>query len=114
MTYVDEVRFSDLQTIRVDKLTNGTVIVELRSPVTISDLNALSRRDLVVTVEARQSNFKLQGVVVPRAYCELYQTLVLSNGHQADSKKDRCVIAAERAPGFVHVPGVGRRTPRDP
>lgn len=76
----------------MDKLTNGTVIIELQSPVTFSDLNALSRRDLVVTLESKQSNFKLQGVVVPRAYCELYQTLVVSNGHQADSKKDRCVI----------------------
>lgn len=77
------------ETIRVDKLTNSTTVVELQSPVTFSDLNALSKRDVVVTLEAKQSGFKLQGVVVPRVSCDLYQTSVTSNGHQMDSKKDR-------------------------
>lgn len=83
----------ELQTVRVDKLpTNGsTVVVELQSPVTFTDLNALSKRDVIVTLEAKQSSFKLQGVVVPRVFCDIYQTLVVSNGHQIDSKKDRCV-----------------------
>lgn len=75
----------------MDKLANGTIVVELQSPVTFSDLNALSKRDVVVTLEAKQTGFKLQGVVVPRVSCDVYQTLVMSNGHQIDSKKDRCV-----------------------
>lgn len=75
----------------MDKLRNGTIVVELQSPVTFSDLNALSKRDVIVTLEAKQSGFKLQGVVVPRVFCDVYQTLVMSNGHQMDSKKDRCV-----------------------
>lgn len=83
----------------MDKLTNGTVAVELQSPVTFSDLNALSKRDVVVTLEAKQSNFKLQGVVVPRVFCDIYQTLVVSNGHQMDSKKDRCVHVSVSDPG---------------
>lgn len=81
----------NLQTIKVEKLTNSSITVELQSPVTFSDLNALSKRDLLVTLEAKQSSFKLQGVIIPRVFCDLYQTLVVSNGHQVDSKKDRYV-----------------------
>lgn len=75
----------------MDKLTNSSIVIELQSPVTFSDLNALSKQDLIVTLEAKQSSFKLQGVVVPRVFCDVYQTLVVSNGHQVDSIKDRCV-----------------------
>lgn len=80
-----------LQAIRVDKLTNRSVVIELQSPVTFSDLNALSKQDLIVTLEAKQSSFKLQGVVVPRVFCDLYQTLVVTNGNPVDPKKERCV-----------------------
>lgn len=73
----------------MDKLVNSSIVVELQSPVTFSDLNALSKRDVIVTLEAKQSSFKLQGVVVPRVYCDIYQTLVVSNVHQVDSKKDK-------------------------
>lgn len=79
-----------LQTVRVEKpTTNGSTVIELQSPVTFSDLNALSKRDLIVTVEAKQSTFRLQGVVLPRVFCDVYQTLVVSSGHQMDEKKDR-------------------------
>jgi len=86
-----------LQTVRVDKLTNSSIVIELQSPVSFSDLNALSKRDLIVTLEAKQSSFKLQGVVVPRVSCDIYQTLVASNSHQAQdsSKKERCVVTRE-------------------
>ncbi|VVC28266.1 Chordin,CHRD,VWFC domain [Cinara cedri] len=94
LKYADNGRTVIEETIRVDKLTNGTTVVELQSPVTFSDLNALSKRDLLVVLEAKQSNFKLQGVVAPRASCDIYQTPVVSNGHQLDSKKDRTSGAA--------------------
>lgn len=74
-------------------MTNSTIVIELQSPVTFSDLNALSKQDLVVTLESKQSSFKLQGTVGPRVFSDIYQTLFLSNGHQVDSKKDRCVDA---------------------
>ncbi|XP_050434445.1 dorsal-ventral patterning protein Sog isoform X2 [Adelges cooleyi] len=78
------------ETIRVEKLTNKSVTVEVRSPVTFSDLNALSRRDLIVVLESKQQpGFKLQGLIVPRVFCDLYQSVVVTNGYQTDPKKTR-------------------------
>ncbi|XP_050546492.1 dorsal-ventral patterning protein Sog isoform X2 [Daktulosphaira vitifoliae] len=82
-TVIDEI-------IKVEKLTNKSMVIEVRSPVAFSDLNALSKKDLVVVLESKQQpGLKLQGLVKPRVFCDIYQTLVVSNSHQKDLKNGR-------------------------
>ena len=71
---------------RVKKPNHDINVIEVSSPVSVYDLRMLTRGKLQIIVESRRNSeaMKIQGNVVTRVSCELFQTLLST--HNAESK----------------------------
>uniref|UniRef100_A0A6M2DS97 Putative dorsal-ventral patterning protein sog n=1 Tax=Xenopsylla cheopis TaxID=163159 RepID=A0A6M2DS97_XENCH len=77
---LDEVR-------RVRKPGHELNVIEVSSPVSAADMRLLTRGRLALTVESRRrpEALRLQGPVVTRATCEIFQTALHSSSSAAES-----------------------------
>lgn len=71
---------------RVKKPDHEINIIEVSSPVSVYDLRMLTRGKLQIIVESKKNPeaLRIQGNVITRVSCELFQTLLSS--HNAESK----------------------------
>uniref|UniRef100_A0A3F2Z213 Short gastrulation n=1 Tax=Anopheles quadriannulatus TaxID=34691 RepID=A0A3F2Z213_ANOQN len=78
---------------RVRKPAHDINVLEVSSPVSVSDLRLLTRGKLTLTVESRRHPelLRLQGPVRGRVACEVFQTLLTSHG--ADARSDASGLA---------------------
>uniref|UniRef100_A0A182Y516 Short gastrulation n=1 Tax=Anopheles stephensi TaxID=30069 RepID=A0A182Y516_ANOST len=78
---------------RVRKPAHDINVLEVSSPVSISDLRLLTRGKLTLTVESRRNPdiLRLQGPVRGRVACEVFQTLLSSHG--VDVRSDASGLA---------------------
>ncbi|XP_055384862.1 dorsal-ventral patterning protein Sog [Condylostylus longicornis] len=61
-------------------------ILEISSPISIQNLRLLGRGKLILTVESRKYlNLKIQGHIITRATCELFQTLLTPSNQNSNS-----------------------------
>jgi chordin len=86
-----QIIIEDIQ--RVKKPSHDVNVLELSSPVTAYDLRMLTRGKLQITVESRKNPelLRIQGNVVTRVSCELFQTLLSS--HNSEAKTKSCGMA---------------------
>lgn len=79
-----QVIIEDIQ--RVKKPNHDINVIEVSSPVSVYDLRLLTRGKLQIVVESRKNSeaLRIQGNVVTRVSCELFQTLLST--HNAESK----------------------------
>lgn len=79
-----QVIIEDIQ--RVKKPNHDINVIEISSPVSVYDLRMLTRGKLQIVVESRKKPdaLRIQGNVVTRVACELFQTLLSS--HNPESK----------------------------
>uniref|UniRef100_A0A6B2E6G5 Putative conserved secreted protein n=1 Tax=Phlebotomus kandelakii TaxID=1109342 RepID=A0A6B2E6G5_9DIPT len=80
-----QIILEDIQ--KVKKPAHAVNVIEISSPVSTSDLRMLARGKLFVTVESRRNpeSLRLQGQVVSRVSCEIFQTVISS--HNPDSQQ---------------------------
>uniref|UniRef100_A0A182TCJ8 VWFC domain-containing protein n=1 Tax=Anopheles maculatus TaxID=74869 RepID=A0A182TCJ8_9DIPT len=78
---------------RVRKPAHDINVLEVSSPVSVSDLRLLTRGKLTLTVESRRNPdmLRLQGPVRGRVACEVFQTLLSSHG--VDVRSDASGLA---------------------
>lgn len=77
-----EVILDEVQKIR--KPSSEVNILEISSPITIQNLRLMSRGKLLLTVESKKyPHLKIQGHIVTRTTCEIFQTLM--SPHNAES-----------------------------
>lgn len=71
---------------RVKKPNHDINVIEVSSPVSVYDLRMLTRGKLQIIVESKKNpeGLRIQGNVITRVSCELFQTLLSS--HNAESK----------------------------
>lgn len=79
-----QIIIEDIQ--RVKKPNHDVNIIEVSSPVSVYDLRMLTRGKLQIVVESAKhsDSMRIQGNVVTRVSCELFQTLLST--HNAESK----------------------------
>lgn len=79
-----QIIIEDIQ--RVKKPNHDINVIEVSSPVSAYDLRLLTRGKLQIVVESRKrpDAMRIQGNVVTRVSCELFQTLL--SPHNAESK----------------------------
>ncbi|KAJ6637065.1 Dorsal-ventral patterning protein Sog [Pseudolycoriella hygida] len=71
--------------VKVKKPAHDYNVIEFSSPVSTHDLRLLTRGKLVLTIESRKNpSLKVQGNIVTRVSCELFQTLLAP--HNIESK----------------------------
>ncbi|XP_055909088.1 dorsal-ventral patterning protein Sog [Eupeodes corollae] len=80
-----EIILDEVQKVR--KPSAEVNVLELSSPISIQNLRLLSRGKLVLIVESKKNpNLKLQGQIVTRATCELFQTLLAPHSYESKAK----------------------------
>ncbi|GAB0098367.1 Dorsal-ventral patterning protein Sog [Sergentomyia squamirostris] len=74
-----QIILEDIQ--KVKKPAHAINVIEITSPVTTSDLRMLARGKLFITVESRRNpeSLRLQGQIVSRVSCEIFQTVISSH-----------------------------------
>lgn len=73
--------------VKVKKPAHDYNVIEFSSPVTTHDLRLLTRGKLSLSIESRKSSsLRIQGNVITRVSCELFQTLLASPGSEAKTK----------------------------
>lgn len=79
-----QIILEDIQ--RVKKPNHDINIIEVSSPVTVQDLRLLTRGKLQIVIESRKKpeSLRLQGPVITKVACEVFQTLLVS--HNPESK----------------------------
>lgn len=75
-------------TIYVKKPTHDYNVIEFSSPVTTHDLRLLTRGKLNLIIESRKrpTALRIQGPIITRATCEIYQTLLASTSSESKTK----------------------------
>jgi chordin len=73
---------------RVKKPNHDINVIEFSSPVSVYELRMLTRGKLQIVVESRKrpEALRIQGSVVTRVACELFQTLLSSHNAEAKTK----------------------------
>lgn len=73
---------------RVKKPNHDINVIEFSSPVSVYELRMLTRGKLQIVVESRKKPeaLRIQGSVVTRVACELFQTLLSSHNPEAKTK----------------------------
>lgn len=81
-----QIIIEDIQ--RVKKPNHDINVIEVSSPVSIYDLRMLTRGKLQIIVESRKNAeaLRIQGNVVTRVSCELFQTLLSSHNTESKAK----------------------------
>jgi chordin len=81
-----QIILEDIQ--RVRKPNHDINVIEISSPVTAYDLRMLTRGRLTLTVESRKrpEALRLQGSVVTRVSCEIFQTLLSTHNPESQAK----------------------------
>lgn len=76
--------------LRVKKPNHDINVIEVSSPVSVYDLRMLTRGKLQITVESRKNPeaLRIQGNVVTRVSCELFQTLLSSHNPESKTKSN--------------------------
>lgn len=76
--------------VRVKKPLHDINVIEVSSPVSTYDLRMLMRGKLTITVESKKNPqaLRIQGPVVTRVTCELFQTLLSSHKPDAPTKSN--------------------------
>lgn len=73
--------------VKVKKPAHDYNIIEFSTPVTTHDLRLLTRGKLSLTIESRKiSSLRLQGNIITRATCELFQTLLFPHSIETNTK----------------------------
>lgn len=73
--------------VKVKKPAHDYNVIEFSSPVTTHDLRLLTRGKLTLSIESRKTpSLRIQGNVITRVSCELFQTLLSSHGSEAKTK----------------------------
>lgn len=83
-----QVIIEDIQ--RVKKPNYDINVIEVVSPVSVYDLRMLTRGKLQIVVESRKNpeGLRIQGNVVTRVSCELFQTLLSSHNSESKTKSN--------------------------
>ncbi|XP_030377931.1 dorsal-ventral patterning protein Sog [Scaptodrosophila lebanonensis] len=77
-----ELIFDEVQ--RVRKPSAEINVLELSSPVSIQNLRLMSRGKLLLTVESKKHpHLRIQGHIITRASCEIFQTLLAPHGGES-------------------------------
>ncbi|KAH8419850.1 hypothetical protein KR009_003267, partial [Drosophila setifemur] len=72
---------------RVRKPSAEVNVLELSSPISIQNLRLMSRGKLLLTVESKKyPHLKIQGHIVTRASCEIFQTLLAPHSPDSSTK----------------------------
>ncbi|XP_065366073.1 dorsal-ventral patterning protein Sog [Calliphora vicina] len=78
-----EVVLDEIQKVR--KPSSEVNVLEISSPISIQNLRLMSRGKLLLTIESKKNpNLRIQGHIVTRTTCEIFQTLLAP--HNAESK----------------------------
>lgn len=83
-----QIIIEDMQ--RVKKPNHDINVIEVVSPVSVYDLRMLTRGKLQIIVESRKNPeaLRIQGNVVTRVSCELFQTLLSSHNPESKTKSN--------------------------
>ncbi|CRK91207.1 CLUMA_CG004890, isoform A [Clunio marinus] len=83
-----QIIIEDIQ--RVKKPNHDINVIEVVSPVSIYDLRMLTRGKLQITVESRKrpDALRIQGNVISRVSCELFQALLSSHNPESKTKSN--------------------------
>lgn len=83
-----QIIIEDIQ--RVKKPNHDINVIEISSPVSVYDLRMLTRGKLQIVVESRKrpEALRIQGNVVTRVSCELFQTLLSSHNTESKTKSN--------------------------
>jgi chordin len=83
-----QIIIEDMQ--RVKKPNHDINVIEVSSPVSVYDLRMLTRGKLQIIVESRTNPeaLRIQGNVVTRVSCELFQTLLSSHNPESKTKSN--------------------------
>lgn len=83
-----QIIIEDIQ--RVKKPNYDINVIEVSSPVSVYDLRMLTRGKLQIIVESRKNpeGLRIQGNVVTRVSCELFQTLLSSHNSESKTKSN--------------------------
>jgi chordin len=83
-----QIILEDMQ--RVKKPNHDINVIEVSSPVSVYDLRLLTRGKLQIIVESRKNPeaLRIQGNVVTRVSCELFQTLLSSHNPETKTKSN--------------------------
>ncbi|EDX01797.1 dorsal-ventral patterning protein Sog [Drosophila yakuba] len=80
-----EVIFDEIP--RVRKPSAEINVLELSSPISIQNLRLMSRGKLLLTVESKKyPHLRIQGHIVTRASCEIFQTLLAPHSAESSTK----------------------------
>ncbi|XP_037724054.1 dorsal-ventral patterning protein Sog [Drosophila subpulchrella] len=80
-----EVIFDEIP--RVRKPSAEINVLELSSPISIQNLRLMSRGKLLLTVESKKHpHLRIQGHIVTRASCEIFQTLLAPHSAESSTK----------------------------
>jgi chordin len=81
-----QIILEDIQ--RVRKPNHDINVIEISSPVSVYDLRMLTRGRLTLTVESRKrpEALRIQGNVVTRVSCEIFQTLLSTHNPESQAK----------------------------
>ncbi|XP_017113181.1 dorsal-ventral patterning protein Sog [Drosophila elegans] len=80
-----EVIFDEIP--RVRKPSAEINVLELSSPISIQNLRLMSRGKLLLTVESKKyPHLRIQGHIVTRASCEIFQTLLAPHSSESATK----------------------------
>ncbi|XP_016962788.1 dorsal-ventral patterning protein Sog isoform X2 [Drosophila biarmipes] len=72
---------------RVRKPSAEINVLELSSPISIQNLRLMSRGKLLLTVESKKHpHLRIQGHIVTRASCEIFQTLLAPHSAESSTK----------------------------
>ncbi|KAH8281195.1 hypothetical protein KR018_011918, partial [Drosophila ironensis] len=72
---------------RVRKPSSEVNVLELSSPISIQNLRLMSRGKLMLTVESKKyPQLRIQGHIVTRASCEIFQTLLAPHSPESSTK----------------------------
>lgn len=72
---------------KVHKPQTDINTLEISSPISIQNLRALSRGKLLLTIESKKNpNLRLQGQIVTRTSCEMFQTLLTPPSYDSKTK----------------------------
>lgn len=73
--------------VKVKKPAHDYNVIEFSTPVTTHDLRLLTRGKLTLTIESRKiSTLRLQGNIITRVACELFQTLLFPHSIETKTK----------------------------
>lgn len=73
---------------RVKKPAHDVNVIEISSPLSVQDLRQLTRGRLTITVESRKNPnaLRIQGTVMTRVACEIFQTVLAPHNSESETK----------------------------